>query len=185
MSRLVIFNKPFRVLSQFSADGDKQTLADYIDIKDVYPAGRRDYDSEGLMLLTDDGRLQARITNPKNRSYKVYLVQLEGEINRKAIVRLQRGVELNDGLTLPARARKVYPPEDLWARNPPIRERRNQPTSWLEIQIREGRNRQIRRMTAAVGYPTLRLIRTAIDQWTLQGLEPGQFRLIKEDKKPS
>ena len=108
-----------------------------------------------------------------------------GTAHRKAIVRLQRGVELNDGLTLPARARKVYPPEDLWARNPPIRERRNQPTSWLEIQIREGRNRQIRRMTAAVGYPTLRLIRTAIDEWTLQGLEPGQFRLIKEVNKPS
>ena len=185
MSKVVLFNKPFRVLSQFSADGEKQTLADFIGIKAVYPAGRLDYDSEGLMLLTDDGKLQARITSPKSRTYKTYLVQLEGNINRRSIVQLQRGVELKEGKTLPARVRKITPPNDLWPRNPPIRERRDKPTSWVEIQLREGRNRQVRRMTAAVGFPTLRLIRTGIDKWSLHGLQPGEYCLMNEEEQAS
>ena len=179
MSRIVLFNKPFRVLSQFSADGDKATLADYVDIGGVYPAGRLDYDSEGLMLLTDDGRLQARITDPRRRKYKTYLVQVEGDVGPDAVDRLQRGVELKDGMTLPARARRIDEPGWLWPRDPPIRERRHIPTSWLELQIREGRNRQLRRMTAAVGHPTLRLVRTAIDRWRLDQLQPGQYRIIE------
>ncbi|MCK4708980.1 MAG: pseudouridine synthase [Gammaproteobacteria bacterium] len=176
--KLILFNKPFRVISQFSAEGDKKTLAEFIDIKDVYPAGRLDFDSEGLMVLTDDGKLQARITSPDSKKYKTYLVQIEGEPDRKALIKLQRGVELKEGRTLPARVKKVEEPEDLWERNPPIRFRKDSPTSWLEIQIREGKNRQVRRMTAAVGYPALRLIRTKIDDWDLSGLKPGEYRLI-------
>jgi 23S rRNA pseudouridine2457 synthase len=179
MSRIVLFNKPFRVISQFSPDGDKVTLAEYIDVKDVYPAGRLDYDSEGLMLLTDDGKLQARITDPRGRKFKTYVVQVEGEVGRRELVALQRGVELKDGMTLPARARAIEEPDWLWPREPPIRERRNIPTSWIELQIREGRNRQVRRMTAAVGLPTLRLIRSAIDEWQLQPLLPGEYRIIE------
>lgn len=175
-----MFNKPYRVLSQFSPQDDKKTLADYIDIREVYPAGRLDYDSEGLMVLTDDGRLQASITDPKSNKYKTYLLQIEGETDRKALVRLQRGVDLKEGRSLPARVKKIDPPEDLWERNPPIRYRRNNPTSWLEIQIREGKNRQIRRMAAAVGYPALRLIRIKIDKWDLQGLKPGEFKDCQE-----
>jgi 23S rRNA pseudouridine2457 synthase len=178
MSEILLFNKPFRVLSQFSGDGDRATLADYIDIKGVYPAGRLDYDSEGLMLLTDDGRLQAQLTSPRNRKFKTYLVQVEGEVTRSAISRLQRGVDLKEGRTLPARARKVDEPADLWPREPPIRERKSIPTEWLEIQIREGKNRQVRRMAAAVGFPVLRLIRTAIDEYRLDGLQPGQYKRI-------
>lgn len=174
---LIAFNKPFRVLSQFSPEGDKKTLADFIDIKKVYPAGRLDYDSEGLMLLTDDGRLQARISDPKSNKYKTYWVQVEGEVDRRALTRLQRGVTLKEGRTLPARAHKIDAPAGLWPRNPPIRERKSIPTSWLEIQIREGKNRQIRRMTAAVGLPALRLIRCRIDHWSLQDLQPGEYRM--------
>ncbi len=180
MSTILLFNKPYQVLSQFSAQDDKKTLADFIDIRAVYPAGRLDYDSEGLMLLTDDGKLQARITSPNSKKYKTYLAQVEGEVDRKALVRLQRGVELKEGRTLPARARKVDEPDDLWPRQPPIRFRKNSPTSWLEIQIREGKNRQIRRMTAAVGLPTLRLIRTQIDEWELGGLKPGEYKIVQE-----
>jgi len=180
LSVIVLFNKPFQVLSQFSADGDKKTLADFIDVAEVYPAGRLDFDSEGLMLLTDDGKLQARITSPKSKKYKTYLAQVEGEIDRKALVRLQRGIELKEGMTLPARVKKVDEPADLWPRNPPIRFRKNSPTSWLEIQIREGKNRQVRRMTAAVGLPTLRLIRTRIDDWNLDALKPGEFKIIQD-----
>ena len=174
---IVLFNKPYRVISQFSPEGDKTTLAHYIDMPDVYPAGRLDYDSEGLMLLTDDGKLQASITNPRNAKFKTYWVQVEGSPTRAALVRLQRGVELKDGKTLPARAKSIEPPDGLWERQPPIRQRKNQPTSWLEIQIREGRNRQVRRMTAAVGFPTLRLIRVSIDRWSLDGLQPGEYRM--------
>lgn len=180
MSTIILFNKPYRVLSQFSPQDDKKTLADYIDIRKIYPAGRLDYDSEGLMVLTDDGRLQASITDPKSNTYKTYLVQVEGEVDRKALVRFQRGVDLKQGRTLPARVKKIEPPEDLWDRNPPIRYRKNRPTSWLEFQIREGKNRQIRRMSAAVGYPALRLIRTKIEKWELQGLKPGEFRDCQE-----
>jgi 23S rRNA pseudouridine2457 synthase len=180
MSEILLFNKPYRVLSQFSADGDRATLADYIDIKGVYPAGRLDYDSEGLMLLTDDGRLQAQLTSPRNRKFKTYLVQVEGEVTRSAISRLQRGVDLKEGRTLPARVRKVDEPAGLWPRVPPIRERKLIPTEWLEIQIREGKNRQVRRMAAAVGFPVLRLIRTAIDDYRLDGLEPGQYKRVNK-----
>ena len=180
MPVIVLFNKPYRVLSQFSAHEGKQTLADFIDIKGVYPAGRLDYESEGLLLLTDDGRLQARLTSPDSRKYKTYQVQVEGEIERRAIVELQRGVKLKEGRTLPARVRRIDQPDDLWPRDPPIRQRQAIPTNWLEIQIREGKNRQVRRMTAAVGYPTLRLIRRAIDQYLLGDLRPGQYRIIEQ-----
>jgi 23S rRNA pseudouridine2457 synthase len=177
---LVAFNKPFRVLSQFSPQDDKATLKDHIDIPDIYPAGRLDYDSEGLMLLTDDGRLQAAISSPKSGRYKTYWVQVEGEPSRRALVALQRGVELRDGRTLPARVRRIDEPPDLWPRDPPVRYRKAIPTAWLELQIREGRNRQVRRMTAAVGLPTLRLIRSAIDHWSLDGLKPGEYRIENE-----
>lgn len=178
MSRIVVFNKPYRVISQFSAQGDKQTLADFIPVKDVYAAGRLDYESEGLMLLTDDGKLQASITDPKNKKYKTYVVQLEGQIDRRALVRLQRGVDLKEGRTMAARVKTIQQPGFLWERDPPVRFRRNSPTSWIEIQIREGKNRQVRRMTAAVGFPALRLIRTKIDQWELESLKPGDYRIV-------
>lgn len=179
MSQIVLFNKPYRVMSQFSADGEKQTLADYISIKDVYPAGRLDYESEGLMLLTDDGKLQARITDPESKKYKTYLAQLEGQIDRRSIVRLQRGVDLKEGRTMAARVKSISPPEDLWERSPPVRYRKNIPTCWVEIQIREGKNRQVRRMTAAVGFPTLRLVRTQIDQWSVESIEPGKYKVLE------
>jgi len=176
--KLLLFNKPYRVMSQFSPEGEKITLAEFIEIKNVYPAGRLDFDSEGLMVLTDDGKLQASITSPDSKKYKTYLVQVEGVPDRKALIKLQRGVELKEGRTLPARAKKIDEPEWLWERKLPIRFRKDSPTSWLEIQIREGKNRQIRRMTAAVGLPALRLIRIKIDDWELQGLKPGEYRLI-------
>lgn len=178
MARLVLFNKPFRVMSQFSPSGDKLTLAQFIDIPDVYPAGRLDYDSEGLLLLTDDGALQHRIAHPDQKLPKTYWVQVEGTPNAEAIARLSQGVILNDGPTLPARVQLIDEPA-LRPRNPPIRVRQSIPTHWLEISIREGRNRQVRRMTAAVGLPTLRLVRVAIGDWTLAGLEPGQWRCIE------
>lgn len=178
MSRILLFNKPFRVLCQFSPSGDKQTLADYIDLPGVYPAGRLDYDSEGLLLLTDDGALQARITDPRYRREKVYLAQVEGIPSARALRTLARGVELRDGRTRPAGVSVVDEPDWLWPRDPPIRERRNIPTAWLELRLREGRNRQVRRMTAAVGHPTLRLLRTRIGDWTLDGLAPGDYRLL-------
>ncbi len=175
----LLFNKPFRVMSQFSPVGDKRTLAEFIDIPGVYPAGRLDYDSEGLLVLTDDGALQARISNPRYRRVKTYLAQVEGEVEANALQSLARGVELRDGPTLPAEVARVDEPDWLWLRDPPIRERRRIPTCWLELRIREGRNRQVRRMTAAVGYPTLRLIRTAIGDWSLGGLAPGEYRRLE------
>lgn len=178
MSVSLLFNKPFQVLSQFSASGDKRTLADYIDVPGVYPAGRLDYDSEGLMLLTDDGALQARIASPRYRRIKTYLAQVEGLPDRQALRRLAAGVELKDGRTRPARVDLVDEPDWLWPRTPPIRERKNIPTQWLRLHIREGRNRQVRRMTAAVGHPTLRLVRIAIGDWSLDGLAPGEYRLL-------
>lgn len=178
MGQLLLFNKPFRVLSQFSRDGDRQTLADYIDLPRVYAAGRLDYDSEGLMVLTDDGALQARISDPQFKLSKTYLAQVEGVPDRQALRRLADGVELKDGITRPARVRLVDEPAWLWPRRPPIRERRQIATRWLELELREGRNRQLRRMTAAVGYPTLRLLRVAIGDWRLGNLQPGHYRRI-------
>ena len=178
MSRIVLFNKPYGVLCQFTAEAGQQTLADYIDVPDVYAAGRLDKDSEGLVLLTDDGKLQHRITSPKMKNWKTYWVQVEGEPDDQAIAVLCTGVKLKDGMTLPAKARTINEPKNLWPRDPPIRYRAKIPTSWLEIHLREGRNRQIRRMTAAVGYPTLRLIRYAIGNWTLGKLQPGEWRFV-------
>lgn len=175
---LIAFNKPFGVLCQFSGEGP--TLADYIDVPGVYPAGRLDKDSEGLLLLTDDGALQARISSPKFKQAKTYLVLVEREPDDDALDRLRHGVELNDGVTRPAQARCINPPEWLWPRNPPVRYRKNVEDVWLELVIREGRNRQVRRMTAAVGHPTLRLVRTGIGAWTLDGLEPGQWRKLPD-----
>ena len=178
VSRSLLFNKPFRVLSQFSPQPGKQTLADYIDVRGVYAAGRLDYDSEGLMLLTDDGALQARIANPRYRKSKTYLVQIEGIIDVDALRQLTQGVVLKDGPTRPARVTVIDEPEWLWPRDPPIRERRNIPTQWLRVEISEGRNRQVRRMTAAVGHPCLRLIRIGIGDWSIEGLAPGEYRLL-------
>jgi len=175
MSRILLFNKPYGVICQFSRDGLHPTLADYIAVPDVYPAGRLDTDSEGLLLLTDDGKLQHRITDPKHKLTKTYWVQVEGVPNQATLSQLHSGVRLKDGVTLPAEARLIDEPEGLWPRNPPIRERKAIPTSWIELTICEGRNRQVRRMTAAVGLPTLRLIRYAIGDWTLDGLASGQW----------
>lgn len=179
MSLLVLFNKPFRVISQFSPAGDKETLAQYIDIPGVYAAGRLDYDSEGLMLLTDDGRLQQRLSNPRHHHYKTYWVQVDGDIDQPALSRLQQGVDIKHGRTLPARVKKIDEPASLWPRNPPIRYRAQLPTSWIELSIREGKNRQVRHMTAAVGYPTLRLVRVKIDKWSLRDLQPGSYQVIR------
>ena len=165
------------MLSQFSASGDKQTLADFIDVAAVYPAGRLDYDSEGLMLLTDDGLLQQRISSPRNKLAKTYWVQVDGCISDEALEKLRQGVELKDGKTRPARSERMAEPS-LWPRQPAIRTRKNIPTSWLELQISEGRNRQVRRMTAAVGFPTLRLIRAAIGPIRLDALKPGEWREV-------
>ena len=178
MARVLLFNKPFQVLSQFSPVAGKQTLADYIDVAGVYSAGRLDFDSEGLMLLTDDGVLQARISNPRYRQAKIYLAQVEGIPESGAVQALAAGVELKDGLTRPAKVEQVDEPGWLWSRDPPIRERKNIPTQWLRLEISEGRNRQVRRMTAAVGHPTLRLVRIGIGAWTLSGLLPGEYRLL-------
>lgn len=179
-----LFNKPYRVLSQFTDRDNTQgqprlTLADFFSAPGFRVAGRLDYDSEGLLLLTDDGALQQRIANPKHKLWKTYKVQVEGDIHEEALARLRNGVELKDGFTRPAKAVKIGA-QDFWPRNPPVRYRKSVPDSWLEIAIQEGRNRQIRRMTAEVGFPTLRLIRTAIGPWTLEGLNPGEFRQLEE-----
>jgi 23S rRNA pseudouridine2457 synthase len=179
MAQLILFNKPYGVLSQFTDKGTagsaRPTLSDYITLPEVYPAGRLDLDSEGLMLLTDDGRLQARIADPRHKMPKTYLVQVEGEPDEDALAALCKGVSLKDGLTLPAQAKRIDAP-DLWSRDPPIRVRQSIPDSWISLTIREGKNRQVRRMTAAVGHPTLRLIRWSIGDWAVEGLAPGQWR---------
>ena len=170
--RVLLFNKPFQVMSQFSEHEGKETLARFISQPSLYPAGRLDFDSEGLLLLTGNGQLQHLLTDPKHKLPKTYWVQVEGEISSDAIAQLSTGVDLKDGKTLPARARMLDEPA-LWERHPPIRHRANIPTSWLELTITEGRNRQVRRMTAAVGFPTLRLVRVAIGPWSIQTLAPG------------
>ena len=175
-TRLLCFNKPYGVLSQFTPEGRWRGLKDYIDIPGIYVAGRLDADSEGLLLLTNDGKLQARISDPRYKMEKTYWVQVEGEPDEAALEQLSRGIQLNDGPTLPARAQRMEPPKNLWERDPPVRFRQSIPTSWLALTIREGRNRQVRRMTAAVGYPTLRLVRAAIGPYTLEGLAPGTLR---------
>ena len=174
---LIAFNKPFNVLCQFTGGEDRKTLADFISIKDVYPAGRLDFDSEGLLLLTDDGKLQQRIADPRHKMKKTYLAQVERIPDEKALVALRRGVKLRDGMTAPAGARLVKEPAWLWPREPAIRYRRDIPTAWLEITLTEGRNRQVRRMTAAVGHPTLRLVRVSIGQWSLDALRPGKSEI--------
>lgn len=176
MAEALLFNKPFNVLSQFTDSEGRRTLADFISQKNFYPAGRLDYDSEGLMILVSDGPLQARIADPKHKLPKTYWVQVEGEIHGEALKLLQNGVVLKDGLTKPAKAHHLNTP-DLWERIPPVRERKSIPTSWIELTITEGRNRQVRRMTAAAGFPTLRLVRVAIGPWKLDGLPQGESRL--------
>ncbi len=176
MSKIILFNKPFNVLCQFTDEGiQRETLADYIKIPGVYAAGRLDKDSEGLLLLTDDGSVQARIAHPKFKLPKTYWVQVDGIPDDAALEKLRKGVTLKDGLTKPAEARIIPEPEDLWPRTPPVRFRANIPTSWIELTIREGKNRQVRRMTAAIGHPTLRLIRYAIGPWSLQNLPTGDY----------
>ncbi len=175
MPKLLLFNKPYQVLSQFTDNEGRKTLADFIQIPRVYVAGRLDYDSEGLLALTDDGKLQHFIANPKKKTPKTYWVQVEGKPDDAALETLRQGVKLKDGLTRPAKVRYLPTPADLWSRTPPVRFRQQIPTQWLEITIREGKNRQVRRMTAAVGFPTLRLIRHSIGQWTVNDILPGKF----------
>lgn len=175
MSRIILFNKPHGVLTQFASADGRPTLKDYIPLKDVYAAGRLDADSEGLLVLTDDGRLQQRIADPRFRKSKIYWVQVEGVPDDDALVMLSAGVDLGDFRTQPCQVRRIPEPENLWPRDPPIRFRKAIPVSWLEIRLREGKNRQVRRMTAKVGFPTLRLIRWAVGPWTLAGLAPGDW----------
>ena len=175
MSKIILFNKPYGVLCQFTDKQGRRTLADYIDVKDIYAAGRLDRDSEGLVVLTDDGKLQHKITDPDTKMDKVYWVQVENEITDEALQALRDGVELKDGITLPAKAERIEQPDKLWPRDTPIRKRKNIPTSWLQLTLREGRNRQVRRMTATVGFPTLRLIRYRIGSWTIENIKNGDY----------
>jgi len=183
MTRVILLNKPFNVLSQFTDRGTegstRRTLSDFVDVPGVYAAGRLDRDSEGLLILTDDGKLQHRIANPANKMPKTYWAQVEGIPDEAALQRLRDGVELPDGLTAPAKARALPEPDNIWGRDPPIRFRKSVPDSWIELTISEGRNRQVRRMTAAVGHPTLRLIRVRIGEWELGKLQPGEWRDAK------
>lgn len=175
---LIALNKPYGVLCQFTDEGGRRTLADLVRQKDVYAAGRLDQDSEGLLLLTDDGRLAHQLTDPRHKQAKTYLAQVDGDIDEAALQALRRGVSLKDGPTLPADAAFAATPAWLWPRDPPVRFRKNIPTSWLSLTLREGRNRQVRRMTAAVGFPTLRLIRVRIGEFALDGLAPGETRVL-------
>jgi 23S rRNA pseudouridine2457 synthase len=184
LSRLILFNKPYGVLTQFTDSAGRATLADYIPIAKVYAAGRLDADSEGLVVLTDDGEMQARIADPRHKLTKAYQVQVEGIPDDAVLRQLVAGVDLGDFVTQPCRVRRIGEPPGLWPRNPPIRYRAAIPSSWLEIGLQEGKNRQVRRMTARVGYPTLRLIRWAVGEWTLEGLAPGQWREIEISGQP-
>jgi len=178
---IVLLNKPFDVLSQFTdakSPTKRQTLSDFVDTPHVYPAGRLDRDSEGLMVLTDDGQLQAKISSPKFKTPKTYFAQVEGVIDQKAVEALQNGVVLKDGRTRPAKAMRVDEPDWLWPRNPPLRVRKSIPDSWVKLTINEGKNRLVRRMTAAVGFPTLRLIRFSVGDWSIEGMSIGQSRLL-------
>lgn len=180
MAKLILFNKPFGVLPQFTDRGSetkRATLSDFIDVPGFYPAGRLDRDSEGLMILTDDGKLQARIAEPKYKMPKTYLAQVEGEVAEESLSLLRQGIELKDGITRPAEAERIAEP-NLWPRDPPIRVRKSIPDSWIRLTISEGRNRQVRRMTAAAGHPTLRLVRWNIGEWSLEGLSPGEWRTV-------
>ncbi|MFO1318991.1 MAG: pseudouridine synthase [Burkholderiales bacterium] len=182
---VVLFNKPYGVLSQFTGPPGARTLADFIPIPGIYAAGRLDADSEGLLVLTDDGALQARLADPRYKQPKLYWVQVDGQVTQAALVTLARGVRLKDGVTRPARTAAMDEPRDLWPRDPPIRTRQAIPTSWLSLEIAEGRNRQVRRMTAAVGFPTLRLIRARIATWDLSGLASGQWQRLDADARTS
>lgn len=175
--KIVLFNKPYGVLTQFTDSSGRETLANYISIPHIYPAGRLDRDSEGLLVLTDDVKLREQITHPRYKMAKKYLAQIEGIPDEDSLVKLRKGILLNDGLTKPAVVR-IIPEPELWPRNPPIRFRQTIPTTWLEITIKEGKNRQIRRMTAAIHHPTLRLVRIAIGEWTLEGLFPGEYKFV-------
>lgn len=175
--QILLLNKPFRVMSQFSELDGKTTLSSLIDEPGIYPAGRLDFDSEGLLLLTGNGQLQNRLSDPRHKQPKTYWVQVEGRISDEGLNALRKGVRLKEGMTLPAKACHITEPHELWPRSPPIRDRKDIPTCWIELVITEGRNRQVRRMTAAVGHPTLRLIRYAIGPWTLKGLQPGESRI--------
>lgn len=174
---IVLFNKPFNILSQFTDKEGRKNLSDFIPIKNVYAAGRLDYDSEGLVVLTDDGKLQNKISDPEHKLEKIYWVQVEGIPNQIALNKVRNGIQLKDGLTKPAKIKLIGEPK-IWDRIPPIRDRKNIPTSWLELKIIEGKNRQIRRLTAAIGFPTLRLMRYSIDDWTIDNLKPGEYRII-------
>lgn len=179
MTKIVLFNKPFNILCQFTDNEGRETLADFITIPEVYAAGRLDKDSEGLLILTNNGELQHKISHPKHKQWKTYWAQLDGQINQDAVNILKRGVMLKDGKTKPSKCRIIDEPPQLWPRNPPVRYRANIPTSWIELSIHEGKNRQVRRMTAAVGFPTLRLIRYSIGDWCLDGLLPGDSKVIE------
>lgn len=184
MASLILFNKPYQVLSQFTGDAGQATLSDYLSAPGFKAAGRLDYDSEGLLLLTDDGRLQHQIASPEHKTWKTYWAQVEGEPSSTALSAFESGLELKDGPTLAARAELASPPP-FWQRTPPIRQRRDKPTSWLQLRIREGRNRQIRRMTAHIGHPTLRLVRIAVGEWEIDGLAPGEYRQIEVHMPPA
>ena len=182
MATTLLFSKPCGVVCQFTPSGGKPTLKGFIPVDGVYPAGRLDTDSEGLLILTDVGSLQAAISHPRNRLQKIYWAQVEGLPDDNALRQLEAGIDLGDFVTRPARVRRIETPEGLWPRNPPVRVRRLIPTSWLEIGLTEGKNRQVRRMTAAAGYPTLRLIRAQIGPWSLLGLQPGSYRLLSNEE---